>query len=77
MSKNGTSAVHKSTYYLGIVYMKLATKWKLHIVSTYLPNLEVLCLECVWNTHLATTISGLSMRPSSGQKYIPMSQKDS
>ena len=26
MSKNGTSAIYKSTYYLGIVYVKLATK---------------------------------------------------
>ena len=28
MSRNGTSAIYKSTYYLGIVYMKLATNWK-------------------------------------------------
>ena len=77
MSKNCTSAVHKSTYYLGIVYTKLATKWKLHIASTYLPNLEVLCLEYVLNIHLATTISSLRLRPSSGQIYIPMSQEDS
>ena len=35
---------------LGIVYVKLATNRKLCRVSTYLPNPEVLCLECVWNT---------------------------
>ena len=28
-------------------YVNLAIKWKLHGVSTYLPNLEVLCLEHV------------------------------
>jgi hypothetical protein len=26
MSRNGTLAIYKSTYYLGIVYAKLATK---------------------------------------------------
>jgi hypothetical protein len=28
MSRNGTSAIYESTYYLGIVYAKLATNWK-------------------------------------------------
>jgi hypothetical protein len=49
----------------------------LHGVSAYLPNLEALCLECVWNTCSATTISSLRPRPLSGQKYIPMSPLDS
>jgi hypothetical protein len=34
MSRNGTSAIHESTYYLGIVYAKLATEWKLWGVLT-------------------------------------------
>jgi hypothetical protein len=77
MSRNSTSAIYESTYYLGIVYAKLATEWKLRRVSTYLPNLEVLCLERVKKTNLATTISSQRPRPSGGQKYIPMSQEDS
>jgi hypothetical protein len=77
MSRNGTSAIYGFTYYLGIVYVKLATKWKLYRVSTYLPNPEVLCLERVWNTCLATTISSPKPRPSGGQKYIPMSPLNS
>ena len=77
MSRNGTSAIYKSTYYLGIVYVKLATNQKLHVVSTYLPNLEALCLECIWNTHSATMISSPRPRPSGGQKYISMSPLDS
>jgi hypothetical protein len=77
MFRNGTSAIYKSTYYLGIVYAKLATKWKLCRVSTYLPNPEALCLECIWNTHSATTISSSRLRPLCGQKYIPMSSLDS
>jgi hypothetical protein len=77
MSRNGTSAIHESTYYLGIVYAELATKWELHRVSTYLPNLEALCLECVWNTHSATMISSSRLRPLGGQKYIPMSPLNS
>ena len=28
MSRNCTSAIYKSTYYLGIVYVKHATNWK-------------------------------------------------
>jgi hypothetical protein len=64
MSRNGNSVIYEFTYYLGIVYVKLATKWKLCRVSTYLLNLEVLCLEHVWNTCLATTISNLRLRPS-------------
>jgi hypothetical protein len=51
------------TYYLGIVYTKLATKQKLCRVSTYLPNLEALCLKCIWNTHSATMTSNLRPRP--------------
>ena len=47
MSRNGTSAIYESTYYLGIVYVKLTTEQKLHGVSTYLPNPEALCLEHV------------------------------
>ena len=77
MSRNGTPAIYEFTYYLGIVYVKLATKQKLHGVSTYLPNLEVLCLEHIWNTHLATMISNPRLRPSGGQKYILMSPLDS
>ena len=50
---------------------------KVHRVSTYLPNLEVLCLECAWNTRLATMISNPRLRPLGGQKYIPMSLLDS
>jgi hypothetical protein len=73
MSRNSTSAIYKSTYYSGIVYAKLATNQKLRGVSTYLPIPEVLCLECIWNTHSATTISSPRLRPSGGQKYIPMS----
>jgi hypothetical protein len=57
MSRNGTSVIYDFTYYLGIVYAKLATKWKLHGVSTYLPNLEALCSELVWDTCLATMTS--------------------
>jgi hypothetical protein len=68
MSRNGTSAIYKPTYYLGIVYAKLATSRSFVGVSTYHPNLEVLCLERVWNTRSATKIS--SLRPSGGQKYI-------
>ena len=77
MSRNGTSAIYESTYYLGIVYAKLATKWKLRGVSTYLPILEVLCLECVQSTHSATTISSPRLRPSEGQKCIPISPLNS
>jgi hypothetical protein len=73
MSRNGTSAIYESTYYLGIVYAKLAINWKFCGVSTYLPIPEAHCLEHVWNTCLATTIPSLSLRPSGGQKYIPMS----
>ena len=51
MSGNSTSAIYDSTYYLGIVYVKLATEQKLHGVSTYLPNLEVLCLEHLFGHH--------------------------
>ena len=63
MSRNGTSAIYESTYYLGIVYVKLATEQKLHGVSTYLPNLEALCLKHVWNTLSATKISSPRLRP--------------
>ena len=74
MSRNGTLVIYEFTYYLGIVYAKLATKWKLCGVSTYLPNLEALC---VWNTCSATAISDLRLRPSGGQKYISMSPLNS
>jgi hypothetical protein len=77
MSRNGTSAIYKSTYYLGIVYAKLATNQKLHGVSTYLPILKALCLEHIWKTCSATTISNRRLRPSGGQKYIPMSPLNS
>jgi hypothetical protein len=77
MSGNSTSAIYQSTYYLGIVYVKLATERKLCGVSTYLLNPEVLCLECIWNTHSATTISSPRPRPLGGQKYIPMSPLNS
>jgi hypothetical protein len=77
MSRNGTLVIFEFTSYLRIVYAKLATKWKLRGVSTYLPNLEALCLEHIWNTHSATLISNLSPRPLSGQKYIHMSPLDS
>ena len=76
MSRNGTSAIYKSTYYLGIVHVKLATNRKLRGVLTYLPNLEVLCLEHIWNTRSVTTISSLRLRPSGDQKYIPMNPLD-
>jgi hypothetical protein len=36
MSRNGTSAIYESTCYLGIVYAKLVTEWKICEVSTYL-----------------------------------------
>ena len=72
-----TSVIYKFKNYLGIVYVKLATKQKLCGVSTYLPKLEALCLEHIWNTHSATTISNPRLRPSDGQKYIPMSPLDS
>jgi len=36
--------------YLRIICMKLATEWKLHGVSTYLPNLEALCSKHIQNT---------------------------
>jgi hypothetical protein len=74
MSRNDTSAIYKSTYYLGIVFTKLATD---HGVSTYLPILEALCLEHVWNTRSATTISSPRPRPLGGHKYISMSPLDS
>jgi hypothetical protein len=77
MFRNDTSAIYKYTYYLGIVYMKLATNQKLRRVSTYLPVLEALCLEHVWNTCLATMISSPRLRPSGGQKYISMSPPNS
>ena len=35
MSRNSTWTIYKSTYYLRIVYLKLATNWKLCGVSTY------------------------------------------
>jgi len=73
MFRNGTSAIYESTDYLGIVQVKLATKQKFHGVSTYLSDLEVLCLECVWNTHSATSFSSPRPRPLGGQKYISMS----
>ena len=72
MSINGTSAIYESTDYLRIVQAKLATEWKLCGVSTYLPDLEALCLEHIWNTRSATMIPSLRLRPSGGQKYIPM-----
>jgi len=71
MSRN--SVIDKSTDYLGIVQAKLATEWKLRGVSRYLPDLEVLCLEHIWNTHSATTIPSPRPRPLGGQKNIPMS----
>ena len=77
MSRNSTSVIYKFTYYLGIVYAKLATKQKLCRVSTYLPNLEALCLEHIWNICSATMISIPRPRPSGGQKYIPISPLDS
>jgi hypothetical protein len=77
MSINGTSVIYEFTYHLGIVYAKLATKQKLHGVPTYLPNLEALCLEHVWNTRSATTTSNPRPRPLGGRKYIPMSREDS
>ena len=76
MSRNGTSAIYESTYYLEIVHVKLATNRKLHRVSTYLPNPELLCLEHIQNTHSATMISSLRLRPLGDQKYIPMSPLD-
>ena len=77
MSRNGTSSIYEFTCYLGIIYAKLATERKLRGVSTYLPNSEVLCLERVWNTCWATTISSLRPRPLGGQKYIPTSPLNS
>jgi hypothetical protein len=55
MSRNSTSAIYKSTYYLEMVYVKLATNQKLRGVSTYLPIPEAVCLEhvCVTNMDLA------------------------
>ena len=41
MSRNGTSAIYKSTYYLGIVYAKLATTDRLKV------------LPMTWTTSLA------------------------
>jgi hypothetical protein len=35
MSRNSTSAIYKSTYYLGIVYVKFAAEQEFHRVSTY------------------------------------------
>ena len=67
MSRNSTSAIYKSTYYLGIVHAKLATNWKLRRVLTYLPNPEALCLEHIWNTCSATMISSPRLRPSGDQ----------
>jgi hypothetical protein len=57
MSRNGTSAIYESTYYLGIFYVKLATNQKCCGVSTYLPIPEVLCLERVRNTALKLRIT--------------------
>jgi hypothetical protein len=76
MSRNSTSAIYKSTYYLGIVHVKLATNQKFRGVSIYLPNPEALCLEHIQNTHSATAISSPRLRPSGDQKYIPMSPLD-
>jgi hypothetical protein len=67
MSRNSTLAIYESTYYLGIVYAKLATNRKLCGVSTYLPIPEALCLECVWNTHSTTMISSPRLRPLGGK----------
>jgi hypothetical protein len=50
MSMNGSSVIYDFTYYIRIIYVKLATKWKLHRVSTYLPNLEGLCSEHIWTS---------------------------
>jgi hypothetical protein len=77
VSRNNTSVIYDFTYYLRIVYVKLATEWKLHGVSTYLPNLEALCSEHIWNTCLAATTSNPRPRPLGGQKYIPMSPLNS
>ena len=38
---------------------------------------KALCLEHVWNTCLATTISSLRPKPLGGQTYIPMSPLNS
>ena len=76
MSRNSTSAIYKSRYYLGIVHAKLATNQKLCGVSTYLPNPEALCLEHIWNTRSATAISSLRLRPLGDQKYILMNPLD-
>ena len=64
--ENGISVIYNFTYYLRIVYAKLVTEWKLCRVSTYLPNLEALCSEHIWNTCSATTTSNLRLRPSGG-----------
>ena len=77
MSRNGTSVIYNFTYYLGIVYVKLATERKLWGVSTYLPNLEPLFSEHVWNTHSTTMTFNPRLRPLGGQKYIPMSPLNS
>jgi hypothetical protein len=77
MFRNSTSAIYESTYYLGIVYAKLATNQKLCIASTYLPIPEALCLEHIWNTCSATMISSLRPKPLHGQKHISMSPLDS
>jgi hypothetical protein len=69
MSRNGTSVIYNFTYYLGIVYVKLAIEQKFCGASTYLPHLEALCSEHIWNTHLANTTSNLRPRPSDGRKY--------
>ena len=77
MSRNGTSIIDDFTYYLRIISTTLATEWKLHGVSTYLPNPEMLYSEHVWNAHSATPTFNLKPRTSSGKKYILVSQNDS
>jgi hypothetical protein len=49
MSRNGTSAIYKSTYYLGIVYMKLATERKLRC-NEYRRELETLIPQVHWTS---------------------------
>ena len=66
----------QSMYYLEF-HAKLATERKLRGVSTYLPVPEALCSKHVWNTRSATTISSLRLRPSGGQKCIPISPLNS
>jgi hypothetical protein len=55
MSRNSTSAIYESTYYLGIVYMKLATNWKasrsFNLLSYSRSALFRTCLEHPFSHH--------------------------